>query len=57
MRRLGIGGHLIELLGRVPDAGEVVEVEGFAATVLAVDEARVEALRIAAPQNGGRGAA
>jgi CBS domain containing-hemolysin-like protein len=41
-----IGGHLIELLGRVPDAGEVVELEGRKATVLAVDEARIEALRI-----------
>jgi CBS domain containing-hemolysin-like protein len=45
------GGHLIELLGRVPETGEVVDVEGFAVTVLAVDEARVEELRIAAPQS------
>ena len=41
-----IGGHLIELLGRVPDAGEVVELEGRKVTVLAVDEARIESLRI-----------
>ena len=41
-----IGGHLIELLGRVPEAGEVVDLEGRKATVLAVDEARIESLRI-----------
>ncbi len=52
-----IGGHLIELLGRVPEAGETVEVEGFPVTVVAVDEARVEALRIASPAGEGRDAA
>jgi magnesium and cobalt transporter len=41
-----IGGHLIELLGRVPEAGEVVELEGREVLILAVDEARIEALRI-----------
>jgi CBS domain containing-hemolysin-like protein len=41
-----IGGHLIELLGRVPEAGEVVELEGHQVTILAVDEARIESLRI-----------
>jgi CBS domain containing-hemolysin-like protein len=51
-----IGGHLIELLGRVPEAGEVVEVEGLPVTVLAVDEARVEELRIAVPQDERRDA-
>ena len=41
-----IGGHLIELLGRVPEAGEVVELEGREVMVVAVDEARIETLRI-----------
>ena len=41
-----IGGHLIELLGRVPEAGEVVELEGHEVMVVAVDEARIETLRI-----------
>ena len=40
-----IGGHVIELLGRLPEAGEVVEVEGLPATVGAVDEARIVELR------------
>ena len=40
-----IGGHLIELLVRVPEAGEVVELEGREVMILAVDEARSEALR------------
>ena len=41
-----IGGHLIELLGRVPEAGEVVELEGREVMVVAVDEARIETLSI-----------
>jgi CBS domain containing-hemolysin-like protein len=40
-----IGGHVVELLGRVPDPGEIVEVEGFPATIDEVDEARIVALR------------
>jgi CBS domain containing-hemolysin-like protein len=36
-----IGGHVVEMLGRVPEAGEVINVEGRAATVMAVDEARI----------------
>jgi CBS domain containing-hemolysin-like protein len=40
-----IGGHVIELLGRVPEAGEVVEVEGLPVSVDAVDEARILELR------------
>jgi CBS domain containing-hemolysin-like protein len=47
-----IGGHLIELLGRVPDAGEVVELEGRKVTVVAVDEARIESLRIRLTPDG-----
>ena len=41
-----IGGHIVELLGRVPEAGEVVDVAGRPATVVAVDEARIVELRI-----------
>jgi len=40
-----IGGHVIEVLGRVPAAGEVVTVEGRTVTVTAVDEARIVELR------------
>jgi CBS domain containing-hemolysin-like protein len=48
-----IGGHVVELLGRVPEAGEVVDVEGRAVTVTAVDEARIVELRIPlAPASG-----
>ena len=41
-----IGGHLVELLGRVPAAGEVVQLAGRSVTVTAVDEARIVQLRI-----------
>jgi CBS domain containing-hemolysin-like protein len=43
-----IGGHVIELLGRVPEAGEVVEVQGMPVTITAVDEARIVELRFLA---------
>lgn len=46
-----IGGHLIELLGRVPEAGEEVELEGKRVMVAAVDEARIVELRIAAAES------
>ena len=46
-----IGGHLIELLGRVPEAGEIVELEGREIQILAVDEARIEALQITLPSD------
>jgi len=36
-----IGGHVVEMLGRVPGAREVVDVEGRAVTITAVDEARI----------------
>ena len=48
---------VVDVLGRVPDVGETVEVEGFSVTVVAVDEARVEGLRIAAPPLEDRDAA
>ncbi len=40
-----IGGHVVEVLGRVPEAGEVVTIEGREVTVTAVDEARIVELR------------
>jgi len=40
-----IGGHVVEALGRVPQAGEVVTIEGRAVTVTVVDEARIVELR------------
>jgi CBS domain containing-hemolysin-like protein len=36
-----IGGHVVEVLGRVPEAGEVVALQGREVTVSAVDEARI----------------
>jgi CBS domain containing-hemolysin-like protein len=40
-----IGGHLIELLGRVPLPGDSVELDGVALEVLGVDDTRIAALR------------
>jgi CBS domain containing-hemolysin-like protein len=40
-----IGGHLIELLGRVPEPGEVVSLGGIALEVVEVDDTRVATLR------------
>jgi CBS domain containing-hemolysin-like protein len=40
-----IGGHLIEQLGRVPDAGEVVRFGRASLEVLEVDDTRIAALR------------
>ncbi len=40
-----IGGHVIELLGRVPEAGEVVEIESLPVAITVVDEARIVELR------------
>jgi len=42
-----IGGHLVEELGRVPHAGEVVELHGQAFEVVRADEVGVEELRTA----------
>jgi CBS domain containing-hemolysin-like protein len=39
-----IGGHVVERLGRRPDVGETVELDGRTARVLAVDEAHVTSL-------------
>ena len=40
-----IGGHLIEELGRVPQPGEVVHLDGVALEVVEVDDTRITALR------------
>jgi magnesium and cobalt exporter, CNNM family len=45
-----IGGHVIELLGRIPEAGEVVEVQGLPVKISAVDEARIVELRFLAAE-------
>jgi CBS domain containing-hemolysin-like protein len=39
-----IGGHIIELLGRLPQLGEVVQLNGHAAKITGVDEARITEL-------------
>ena len=40
-----VGGHLVELLGRVPEVGETLELDGHVVEVCAVDEARITRLR------------
>jgi CBS domain containing-hemolysin-like protein len=40
-----IGGHILELLGRMPDVGEVIELDGYRAEVQSVSDARITALR------------
>ena len=41
-----IGGHVLERLGRMPEVGETVPLDGFAAEVVAVGEGRLERLRL-----------
>jgi CBS domain containing-hemolysin-like protein len=41
-----IGGHLLELLGRVPEQGEVVDLHGVPVQVTRVGEAQVSELRV-----------
>ncbi|MDQ3648658.1 MAG: hemolysin family protein [Actinomycetota bacterium] len=40
-----IGGHLLELLGRLPEPGETVELDGRSAEVSAIDGGRISELR------------
>ena len=40
-----VGGHLVEILGRVPEVGETIELDGHQVEVGAVDEARITRLR------------
>jgi CBS domain containing-hemolysin-like protein len=39
-----IGGHVLELLGRLPEAGEVVLLDGHRARIVSVEDARVSEL-------------
>jgi len=41
-----IGGHVLELLGRLPAPGEVVEIDGHRARVTSVEDARIAELVI-----------
>ncbi|CAN5142251.1 hemolysin family protein [soil metagenome] len=41
-----VGGHLVEVLGRVPDVGETIELGGYHVEVCGVDEARITKLRL-----------
>jgi len=41
-----VGGHLVEVLGRVPDVGEKIELDGYDVEVCDVDEARIIKLRL-----------
>ena len=50
-----IGGHVLEVLGRLPEPGEVVDVDGHRIEVLAVDDARLVELRITERERGRRG--
>ncbi|HSI97709.1 MAG TPA: hemolysin family protein [Gaiellaceae bacterium] len=43
-----IGGHVLELLGRIPSPGEVVDVDGREAEIVAVEDTRVIELRFLA---------
>ena len=40
-----IGGHILELLGRMPEVGEVIELDGYRAEVASVADARITGLR------------
>jgi CBS domain containing-hemolysin-like protein len=40
-----IGGHILEMLGRMPEIGEVIELDGYRAEVESVADARITALR------------
>lgn len=48
-----VGGHLLDVLGRLPAAGEVVEVEGHVVEVLSVDDVRILELRFRDGATGG----
>ena len=41
-----IGGHVVEMLGRVPDPGEELSLLGHDLVIVAVDEARIDELRL-----------
>ena len=41
-----ISGHLVEMLGRVPDVGEMIELDGYRIEVSDIADARITRLRI-----------
>jgi len=41
-----IGGYVLERLGRMPEVGETISLDGFAVEVVAVGDGRVERLRL-----------
>jgi putative hemolysin len=41
-----ISGHLLEKLGRIPEVGETLEIEGRPVEVTRVGEARIDQLRV-----------
>jgi CBS domain containing-hemolysin-like protein len=47
-----IGGHVLEVLGRMPEHGEVVEIDGRRVEVTAVDDARILELRFPLQETG-----
>ena len=40
-----LGGHVVSRLGRLPEKGDVVVIEGYRLTVLQVDQHRIARLR------------
>jgi CBS domain containing-hemolysin-like protein len=46
-----IGGYVVERLGRMPEVGEIIDVDGVRLEVTKVGEAQVEELRAAAPED------
>jgi putative hemolysin len=47
-----IGGYVLELLGRMPEVGKTVSLDGFVAEVVAVGEGRLERLRLSPRARG-----
>jgi CBS domain containing-hemolysin-like protein len=47
-----IGGHVVELLGRVPDVGEIVDIDGHAMEITKVEETRIAELTLVGPSGG-----
>ncbi|MBA2767083.1 MAG: hypothetical protein H0U33_08950, partial [Solirubrobacterales bacterium] len=41
-----ISGHLLEKLGRIPEVGETLEIEGRQVEITRVGEARIDQLRV-----------
>jgi len=48
-----VGGHLLELLGRLPDAGDELELFGRALRIEAVADGRIRRLRVLGRDEGG----